>query len=460
MNKENSGIVFVRQVGQWIGYGFYFLRKKILPKGLLYRFILIILLPLLLLQALVLVFFFDRHWDTISRRLASDISGEIGAVADLISLEEASLEQIQMMIDSLNGQLALKLQFDPNGHMPLMPLQKVESTVQPLMSALKALGYPVVIQEMENQQKAIWIQLNQGVLRAVVPRKRFFSSTVDVFLIWMIGFSILLFWIAFLFMKNQVRSIERLSRAAELFGRGQAVGTFKPEGATEVKQAGASFLLMQNRIQRYLTERTAMLSGVSHDLRTPLTRMKLQLSMAPQSEAVTDLLSDVTEMEHMLNAYLSFARGEGKELPEPLVLNELIDGVVDKLIKCGQKIDFHPERLVALVGRPNDLSRAITNVLTNAGRYASQSAVTLGIHNQMARIIIDDDGPGIPPKQRTDVFRAFYRMESSRNQHTGGIGLGLTITRDIVLSHGGDIVLGDSPMGGLRVEILLPLSVA
>lgn len=456
--KENGIFIFFRQAGKWIGYGLRFLKKKLLPQGLLYRFILIILLPLLLLQALVLIFFFDRHWDTISRRLASDISGEIGAVADVIDSGRADLNQINMMIDSLNGQLALKLKFDPDGQMPLMPLQKVDSAVQPLMSALKSLGYPVVIQEMDNQQKAIWIQLEEGVLRAVIPRKRFFSSTVDVFLVWMIGFSVLLFWIAFLFMKNQVRSIERLSRAAELFGSGQAVGVFKPEGATEVKQAGVSFLLMQNRIQRYLTERTAMLSGVSHDLRTPLTRMKLQLSMAPQTEGVTDLLSDVTEMEHMLNAYLSFARGEGKEQPESISFNEIIGGMIDKLVKTGQEIDFHQERQVTLVGRPNELSRAVMNLLTNAGRYAKRTRVTLGTYQTMARLVIDDDGPGIPAARRADVFRAFYRMEASRNQHTGGIGLGLTITRDIILSHGGDIVLDDSPMGGLRVIVTLPIS--
>ena len=201
-----------------------------------------------------------------------------------------------------------------------------------------------------------------------------------------------------------------------------------------------------------------MLSGVSHDLRTPLTRMKLQLSMAPQTEGVTDLLSDVTEMEHMLNAYLSFARGEGKEQPESISFNEIIGSMIDKLVKTGQEIDFHQERQVTLVGRPNELSRAVMNLLTNAGRYAKRTRVTLGTYQTMARLVIDDDGPGIPAARRADVFRAFYRMEASRNQHTGGIGLGLTITRDIILSHGGDIVLDDSPMGGLRVIVTLPIS--
>ena len=258
-------------------------------------------------------------------------------------------------------------------------------------------------------------------------------------------------------MKNQVRSIERLSKASEQFGMGYATPNFKPEGATEVRQAGYSFILMRDRIQKYLKERTAMLAAVSHDLRTPLTRMKLLLSMMPTDENTNDLRTDIEEMEKMLIGYLDFAKGEAKEDPEEILLNTLLENIVRKLVKTGQKIDIHTEQKVEIMGRKADLSRAITNILTNAGRYATYAQVTLGIRDKMATVIIDDNGPGIPENKRGDVFKAFYRLENSRNKETGGIGLGMTIARDVVLSHGGDITLKSSPLKGLRVVISLPI---
>ena len=447
-----------RSVWDWIRYGERMLRKHIFPKGLLFRFILIIILPLILLQALVLLFFYDRHWDTISRRLASDIAGEIGAVADMIqSADIVSPTEQTAFLQAMSHSLGMTFAFEPGAHIPdhISPTQ--DKTVRALVRALNEMTYPVLIHESDGSQKIVRLQLDSGVLTAEIQRKRFFSSTVDVFLIWMIGFSILLFWIAFLFMKNQVRSIVRLSQAAESFGRGQIREDFKPEGATEVKQAGLSFLSMKNRIQKYVTERTTMLSGVSHDLRTPLTRMKLQLSMMPDTETTRDLTADVTEMENMLEAYLSFARGEGKEQPDRINLNRLVEDLIDKLRKSGQIIDFHAEQDITLTCRPNNVSRALMNLLTNAGRYADRANVTLGLYRGMARIIVDDDGPGIPADKRTIVFRAFTRLETSRNTHTGGIGLGLTIARDVALAHGGDIYLEDSPMGGLRAIMLIPI---
>ena len=199
-----------------------------------------------------------------------------------------------------------------------------------------------------------------------------------------------------------------------------------------------------------------MLAGVSHDLRTPLTRMKLQLSMMEQDDNVRDLQSDIAEMEKMLTGYLSFAKGEGKEAPEPVVLNLLVEDIVQKLKKTGQKIDLHTEQKIEILARSADLTRAITNILTNAGRYATYAQVNLGVRNKMATITIDDNGPGIPESKRKEVFKAFYRLENSRNKETGGVGLGMTIARDIVLSHGGDIMLKTSPLKGLRVVISLP----
>lgn len=457
-NKKKKTIQFDwHSLMDCLHYAIQKLRKHIFPKGLLFRFVLIIVLPLILLQALVLLFFYDRHWDTISRRLASDIAGEIDAVTDMIQTGDiVDPSAREDFLKAMSDSLGLTFTFTPNAQIPQNIPSTQDNNVRALVQSLDNMGYPFSIHESNGNSKIVHIQLDTGVLSIDIRRKRFFSSTVDVFLIWMIGFSILLFWIAFLFMKNQVRAIVRLSQAAEAFGRGQTWDDFKPEGATEVKQAGLSFLSMKNRIQKYVTERTTMLSGVSHDLRTPLTRIKLQLSMMPDTDSTRDLMEDVSEMENMLESYLSFARGEGKEQPEKINLNKLLNDLIEKLRKTGQKIDFHSERNITLICRPNGISRAVMNLLTNAGRYASYTHVTIGIHHNTIRIIIDDDGPGIPKKERSTVFRPFTRLESSRNRHTGGIGLGLTIARDVALSHGGDIRLEDSPIGGLRAIITLP----
>lgn len=436
------------------------IRRWVMPKGLLSRSVLMILTPLLFLQAGVMIFFFDRHWDTVRLRLARNVAGELLVLSDLIETSDLSPENIGQVIGAFNDQLLLKVRFESDTVLPTTINAKPSRRVRTLYRELEADGLIFVLQETPSQEAEVAIQTRKGVLYALISHKRFFSSTVYVFLIWMFGFSVLLFGIAFLFMKNQVRSIERLAHAAELFGRGQSVVAFKPEGATEVRRAGMSFMQMRNRIQRYLTERTGMLAAVSHDLRTPLTRMKLQLSLLNPSEELQELQDDIHDMEHMLEAYLSFARGEGKEVPAVTNLNTLLAETVEKLSRTGQKIDYRSEGDVSCICRPSDLTRAVTNLLTNAGRYAGQTRLTLSTYRQMARITVDDNGPGIPQAKRNEVFRAFYRLEESRNTHTGGIGLGLTITRDIVLSHGGNIRLSDSPMGGLRATILLPLAEA
>ena len=458
IKKANNLWLFIKGIIGWIKYGLTTLRKKCLPQSLLYRFVLIILVPLLFLQAVVMVVFFDRHWDTVGHRLAQDVAGEIGFLAETIQQNALTSEQREFVFKTINKQLLLNASYEEGKTLSVEKKRQESSHTQVLISEIKSIGYPFAVWETPEGKTAISIQLENGVLNTVIPRKRFFRSTIYVVLIWMFLFSVLLFWIAFLFMKNQVRAIERLSHAAESFGQGHAVISFKPEGATEVRQAGLSFIQMRNRLQRYLAERTGMLSGVSHDLRTPLTRMKLQLSMLEQSEAVRDLQSDVTEMERMLESYLSFARGEGKAQTEEVSLNVVLKALVSKQIKAGQEIDFHQESQVSCLCRENEFVRAITNLLVNAKRYAKHANITLGQYRKMARIIIDDDGPGIPEKKRKEVFRAFCRLDESRNTHTGGVGLGLTITRDIILSHGGEISLTDSPRGGLRVIVLLPMT--
>lgn len=455
MSKKTPFIIFKRFL-IWLKEALFSVRFRLLPQSLFYRFILIILLPLIFLQTVMFIFFYDRHWQTVSRRLAIDISGELSLIADYISTETDE-NRIQTLLKKASHNLSIKLSFHKQELILNQRLNYDDASVIHLTNQLADINYPVHMSPVKNKRLLVSIQLPTGVLTATIPQKRFFSSTVLVFLGWTIGSSILLFLIAFLFMKNQVRSIEKLAKASELFGIGQDI-PFKPAGATEVKRAGLAFLLMRNRILKYLSERTTMLAGVSHDLRTPLTRMKLQLSMMNKDETTNDLISDVNEMEKMLTGYLSFARGEGKETPQSFQLDELIEQLIEKQRKINQNISLHIENAITLTGRINELTRAISNILTNANRYATQTAVVLGVRNKNATITIDDNGPGIPINKRRDVFKAFYRLEESRNQETGGIGLGLTITRDIILSHGGDITLSTSPLGGLRVVISLPLT--
>ena len=403
MSKKTPFVILKRFL-IWFMQAFDGMRIRILPQSLFYRFILIILLPLIFLQTVMFIFFYDRHWQTVSRRLAADVAGELTLLADYISsgIDERN---INMLISKASHDLSLKLTFKKQELILNQRLNYEDSSVQHLTNELANMNYPVHMSSITNKRLLVSIQLPTGVLTAIIPQKRFFSSTVLVFLGWTIFSSILLFLIAFLFMKNQVRSIEKLARASELFGIGQDI-PFKPAGATEVKRAGLAFLLMRNRILKYLSERTTMLAGVSHDLRTPLTRMKLQLSMMKKDETTIDLASDVDEMEKMLTGYLTFARGEGKETPQLLQLHVLIQQLVEKQRKINQPISLHIENDIEISARKNELTRAINNILTNAARYASQTAVTLGIRNKTAIITIDDNGPGIPEKKRQDVFKA------------------------------------------------------
>jgi two-component system osmolarity sensor histidine kinase EnvZ len=272
----------------------------------------------------------------------------------------------------------------------------------------------------------------------------------------MVGTSLLLFGIATIFMRNQVRAVRRLAAAVDSFGKGRDVPYFKPQGAAEVRQAAAAFGRMQDRIKSQVGQRTEMLAGVSHDLRTPLTRMKLELAMA-KGEGVAELKEDVADMERMIEGYLAFARGEGSEKTSVTDLVALLEDVVGKLRRDGGQIDLHCAEALSLPLRPMAISRCLTNLIGNAVRYAAHVSVRADRHDDVIDVIVDDDGPGIPPDRRDDAFKAFVRLEGSRNPKTGGVGLGLTIARDVARIHGGDVLLEDSPLGGLRVRLQLPL---
>jgi two-component system osmolarity sensor histidine kinase EnvZ len=437
--------------GRWL--------KSLLPQGLLGRSLLIIVIPLVVLQVVSAYIFYTSHWETVARRLANGLAGDIGAVIESFRAFPGP-EQRGRLVHIAVNKMDLDIRFEEGGILPNQPQRPPIGYME--VGLFDAMGERVqrpfqVDADTLEREIVIRVQLSDGLLVVYAPRKRLFTSTTYVFTLWMAGTAMLLFGVATVFMRNQVRSVRKLAVAADSFGKGRDIANFKPEGATEVRQAAQAFLQMRERIQRQITQRTEMLAGVSHDLRTPLTRMKLQLAMMGEFEGRPELEEDVAEMERMVEGYLAFARGEGSERPVATDLSQLAEEVVGRYRREGRTIDFHGEGEVVLPLRPNAMARALSNLVGNALRYGGHVWVRVGFRQDAAEAIIDDDGPGIPPDRREEVFKPFTRLESSRNPATGGVGLGLTIARDIVRGHGGDVVLETSPLGGLRVRLRLPM---
>jgi two-component system osmolarity sensor histidine kinase EnvZ len=303
----------------------------------------------------------------------------------------------------------------------------------------------------------IRVAVRGGVMRILAPRERAFATQGHIFVLWMTVATVLLTAIAILFIRNQVRAIERLANAAEAFGRGGDAPTFKPHGAKEVRRAATAFLDMRARIQRHIEQRTALLASVSHDLRTPLTRLKLTLALAEPSRRTAEMKRDLADMEHMIDEYLAFARGEGGEGAEPVRLRPMIEAVSEGAMALGAqvKVDVAPD--LTATARPNALKRALSNLVMNAAAHGDhvEVAARRGPRGGL-EIVVDDDGPGIPADQYEDAFKAFARLDESRNQNVKGVGLGLAIARDVARGHGGDIQLDRSPLGGLRAVVRLP----
>ncbi|MEM7652974.1 MAG: ATP-binding protein [Pseudomonadota bacterium] len=441
--------------------------KRALPRSLFGRSILIILMPLIIVQAVTTFVFFDRHFETITRRLAQGMAGDILTVIRMI---EQDPENVQSHLDLARSTMLLEFLYEPNAILPNEDLAIRDSLLARIVArhVEARMKRPFRIQMSYQEREAlIDVQLANGVLFAIVPRERLFSATTYIFLLWMVGTSLVFFAMAMIFMRNQIRPIRRLASVADRFGKGLDIPTFKPEGATEVRRAAAAFNQMRARIERQMRQRTEMLAGVSHDLRTPLTRMKLQLAMISDAQGADDLATDVAELERMIEGYLMFARGEGTELAEETDLLLLLRRAVGDQVRGGQAVELafsghlaDANTQLELPLRPQAFRRAITNFLTNADRYAQNTVVTIterrGNGPGSVEITIDDDGPGIPPAEREAVFRPFYRVDWSRNTSTGGVGLGLSIARDVVRGHGGDVMLSESPLGGLRVFIRLP----
>ena len=432
--------------------------KNFLPKSLLGRALLIIVMPLIILQLVSATIFYETHWAKVSRKLAYGLVGDIATLVELLRLDntDRSLKSIQALASQIMG---LSVRLKKNQILSKVAAAEQnwnieDSFVKVLRSSLQR---PFNIKESTIEKHILVnIQLSEGVLQVEFARKRLFSSTTYVFVLWMVGTSMILFGLATIFMRNQVKPIRRLAIAAEDFGKGRDTPNFKPEGAIEVRQASSAFISMRDRIKLQVSRRTEMLAGVSHDLRTPITRMKLQLELLKENKNTGELARDLSEMEHMLEGYLAFARGEGEELPKEVDVVKLVKQVIEDVKKNGANISLSSEKRVLISLRPNLFRRCIGNLIENAHRYASAVSVELTVEVGFVKILIDDNGPGISEELRDQVFRPFFRLDDSRNLDTGGVGLGLAIARDAIISHGGEIELQDSPTGGLRVMLKLP----
>lgn len=435
-----------------------FMRLRVIPRSLLARSLLIIVTPLVLLQMIMAVVFYERHWETVSRRLANNLTGNIETVIAMAeSLDDPAQEKRLFQI--AHQHMQLQIRFMPLEALPTDPEIPDRMIMKELADALHDnIGRPFVLEGSPTDPTVrIKIALQDKIMHITVPQKRFFSQTTYVFAFAMTLAAVLLFVIATLFMRNQVRPVHRLAAAAERFGKGLDVEQFKPEGASEVRRAAQAFVVMRNRIKRQVEERTRMLAGVSHDLRTPLTRMKLALAMMPEMPEQGEIGEDIAEMERMIDGYLSFAKGATHEPDDQIDLAAFFEDIVKRFKRADHAVFLTVEEKLGLTGRPHALERAISNLLSNAVRYGKKVSVIVSRRGGDAQICIDDDGPGIPPERREDVFKAFNRLDNSRNQNTGGVGLGLTITRDVIHRHGGEIFLEQAPTGGLRARLILPL---
>ena len=415
------------------------------------------LVPLIVVQAIALQLFYGNHLGIVSRRLSGAIAGEIAYTVELLHQFHNPADR-EWVLEMAREQFLLGIRLEPGAVLePAKRMNILGPMDDDLAAALtEKFNVPFTMDwTSDPNQVLIRLQLPDGVLDVQAPRKRLAIGTIFLFVGWVVGSALLLFSIAALFMRNQVRAIRRLARSAEAFGMGRDVPPIRPEGASEVRQAATAFNRMQDRIRRFLAQRTEMLAGVSHDLRTPLTRLRLALAMLPRTDElrqdVVEMTADVEEMDRMIGGYLAFARGEGTEQAESVNLSAILDDVAAGARRAGTVLDLDVPADLTLKLRSDAVRRAITNLVDNARRHATHVALAAVAQGRSVLVTVDDDGPGIPAERRESVFRPFESGSS------GGTGLGLTIARDIVRAHGGEIVLEDSPMGGLRARIRLPV---
>ena len=433
----------------------------LMPKGLFARSLIIVLAPMLVLQLAVAYFFMERHWSLVTYRLSAALTQDIAAIVDLNAARPAP-QDFAVLAKIAADRQNLDIEILKDQDLPLALPKPFFSLIDPSNRALsielgKQVGKPFWIDTIGNSSVIeIRVKLGGDVLRVVANRSAAYASNSHIFLVWMATTSLVLIGVAIAFLRNQIRPIQRLARAAENFGKGRE-NDFRPAGAREVRQAGYAFIEMKRRIERNIEQRTAMLNGVSHDLRTVLTRFKLSLALMRQDAEAELLQRDVDEMQRMLEAYLAFARGDLGEPSAPTDIRALLEELKSDAERHGHatRIDVSGETVASV--RPDAFKRCLVNLVANAQRHGDKIAISAARDARFLTIHVDDDGPGIPAGMREDVFRPFFRLDEARNQDEGGTGLGLAIARDIARSHGGDIYLADSPMGGLRASVRVPV---
>jgi len=434
-----------------------FLRRR-LPTGIYVRSLLIIIMPMLLLQSVVAAVFMERHWQMVTQRLSMAVTQDIAAIIQIIDTypQDADYTAITKIA---REQMKLQISIEPDGDLP-PPREK------PFFSILDG----ILSDELNDQiKRPFWIdtlgdsslveiriKLDDKILRVLTKRNQTYASNTHIFIVWMVGASLVLIGVSILFLRGQIRPIQALAAAAESFGKGQKAENFYPRGADEVRRAGLAFILMRERIERQIEQRTAMLTGVSHDLRTILTRFKLQLALAGNNPDLQGMADDVNDMQSMLEAYMAFARSEIEEDVGELRISELLARIETDFALHEKNFSYSIEGDDEIVVRPNAFTRLVTNLASNARRYANSLNIEAKHGSKWLTLTFDDDGPGIPEKNREDVFKPFFRLDEARNLDDSGTGLGLAIARDIARSHGGNVTLSDSPLGGLRAVIRVP----
>ncbi|KQO71573.1 MULTISPECIES: ATP-binding protein [unclassified Methylobacterium] len=429
----------------------------LLPKGLYARSLIIIIAPVVLLQSVIAYTFMERHWQLVTRRLSSAVTADVAALIDIYesypqdkdseTLTRIANDRLNLDVDILKG-----AKLPPAGPRPFFSILD-EALSEEIRRQIRR---PYWIDTVGRSSLIeIRVAIPDGVMRVTARRSMAYASNSHIFLLWMSGSSLVLLGVAILFLRNQIKPILRLAAVAESFGKGREI-EFRPRGAREVRQAGHAFIEMKRRIERAMEQRTTMLNGVSHDLRTIITRFKLSLALVEQTPEVEDLQRDVDEMSRMLEAYLAFARGDSGEVAVPTDMRALLEDLRTDVERLGAHVEAvdledHPR----LTLRPDAMRRCLFNLAANAARYGETVAITGRREARAFLVSIDDDGPGIPPDQREEVFKPFVRLDDAR-QDAGGSGLGLSIARDIARAHGGDVSLHDSPLGGLRATVRIP----
>jgi two-component system osmolarity sensor histidine kinase EnvZ len=432
--------------------------KRRLPRSLFGRSLLIIVLPVVVMQAAVGFAFFDAQWRTVTRQLSDALAGDVAW--DVAAYEaDPSPQALAALAERAERFQSLSVAFQPDRTVPtgrrgsFLPTfdEALREAIDDKLSQrfwVDATRYPAYVD--------IRVQVQGGVLRFLAPRERAFSTKGSLFIFWLTAVTLFLTAVAILFIRNQVRAIERLAAAADAFGRGVEPVNFKPHGAAEVRLAAQAFIDMKDRIKAHIEQRTTLLAAVSHDLRTPLTRLKLEAAMAEPGPRIDSIKRDLADMEHMIDEYLAFARGEGGEEARPTDVPALVEAAAADARRRGAEVEVQVQAGLVAQLRPNAARRALSNLTTNAAAHAKRVRVRAAHEGATLVLSVDDDGPGIPPELYEEAFRPFSRLDASRNQNRQGVGLGLAIARDLARSHGGEVVLSRSDLGGLRAELRLP----